>query len=412
MRVVHIAFSDYGGAGIAVYRIHNALLAQGIESRMLVAEKKSFDETVIVADVSPDLVYTPPRNRVLRRVMGMMRKRGYFLSPKEKYDRKVSLVPSNHRTFFTSPLSCYDLVRHPLVRKADLIHLHWIANFIDYPSFFPNVDKPVVWTLHDENLAYGGFHYGREKEMFYPYYTEVEEAYRRIKRSSLKQCESIHVVALSRMMKDFYATQSFLSDRDISIIYNGIDTDTFRVFDKSIGRQIYHIPEDRLVIVFCSWYLNDSRKGLNELVRAMEQFGRTNVMLLCIGNGRFEGKTPIEIRYTGPISNDDLLAMTYSCGDIFAFPSFQEAFAQAPLEAISCGLPVVAFPCSGMKELISDRNGIVCEDFSVEALRRGLDRIVGGKYDRQSLHKDITSRFDIEKIASDYGLLYSSLVRS
>lgn len=412
MRVVHITFCDTAGAGTAVSRIHNALLKQGVASRMLVAEKKSFDETVVVAYESPDLVYTPPRNRVLRRVMGMMRKRGYFLNTKEQYDRKVSLVPSNHRTFFTSPLSCYDLVRHPLVRKADLIHLHWIANFIDYPSFFPNIDKPIVWTLHDENLAYGGFHYGREKERFYPYYSEIEEAYSRIKRSSLEQCENIHVVALSRMMKDFYATQSFLSDRDISIIHNGIDTDTFRVIDKSIGRQIYQIPEDRLVIVFCSWYLNDSRKGLNELVRAIEQSGRKDVMLLCIGNGRFEGETPIEIRYTGSISNDDLLAMTYSCGDIFAFPSFQEAFAQAPLEAISCGLPVVAFPCSGMEELISDRNGIVCDDFSVEALRRGLDRIVVGEYDRQSLHKDITSRFGIEKIASDYGLLYSSLVRS
>lgn len=412
MRVVHITYCDGAGAGIAVSRIHKALLRQGIESRMLVAEKWSFEGTVDVAEESPDLKYTPPRNRVLCRFMGMMRRRGFFLSPKEKYEHRVSLVPANHHAFFTSPLSSYDLVRHPLVRNADLVHLHWVSNFIDFPSFFPCIDKPVVWTLHDENLAYGGFHYGVEKEKFYPYYSDIEDAYCEIKRSSLEQCKHIHVVALSRKMKDFYATQSFLCDRNISIIHNGIDTETFRVFDKSIGRQIFRIPEDHWVIVFCSWDLNDSRKGLKELVGAIEKINRTDITLLCIGKGRFEGVTPIDIRYTGFITNDDLLAMTYACGDILAFPSFQEAFAQAPLEAIACGLPVVAFPCSGMEELINDKNGIVCDDFSIEALRRGLERIVGCEYDRHSLHEDITSRFGIEKIAADYISLYSSLVRS
>lgn len=410
MKVVHITYSDAAGAGSAAFQIHKALLEHGVESRMLVAEKKSSEDSIVVAEESPDLVYTPPRNKVLRKLKKLFRRRGYFLTPREKYGRMARLIPAENRTFFTSPLSSYDLAQHPLVKEADIVHLHWVANFVDYPSFFPNVDKPVVWTLHDENLAYGGFHYGQEKEKFYPYYSAVEDAYCQIKQSSLAQCKRIHVVTLSRMMKDFYTTRSFLSGRETSIIHNGIDTSTFRLFDKSIGRQVYRIPEENLVIVFCSVHLNDRRKGLAELVEAIGLLNKKNVTLLCIGNGRFDGDTSLDIRYTGPISNGDLLAMTYSCGDIFAFPSFQEAFAQTPLEALACGLPIVAFPCSGMEELITDSNGVVCDGFSVDSLCQGIERVSERSFDRRALHDDIGRRFSIEKVASDYSELYGSLL--
>ena len=39
MKVVHISTSDTGGAGLAAYRLHKALLSQGIESCMLLASK-------------------------------------------------------------------------------------------------------------------------------------------------------------------------------------------------------------------------------------------------------------------------------------------------------------------------------------------------------------------------------------
>ena len=229
---------------------------------MLVAEKTSYDDNVYTAETYFRPSYIPPKNKILRKVKKLARKRGYFLSTEEHYDRLVDLVPPNHKTFFTSPLSCYNLHQHPAVLDADIIHLHWIANFVNYPTFFPAVNKPIVWTLHDENLAYGGFHYGQEREQYYPYYAEVEDAYCQIKQSSLAQCKDIHVVALSRMMKEFYTTHSFLSNRPTTIIHNGIDTDIFHPIDRSIGRQIYHIPEHNYVIVFCCFCINDKRKGL------------------------------------------------------------------------------------------------------------------------------------------------------
>lgn len=411
MKVLHITYTDAGGAGIAAMRIHQSLRLQGIDSSMLVAEKTTNDDTVFTAESYFVPSYKPSRNKFIRKFIKIARKRGYLLDSKEHYEYLLKSIPSPHRTFFTSPLSYYKLHQHPAVIEADIIHLHWIANFIDYPSFFPTIKKPIVWTLHDENLAYGGFHYGREREHYYPYYASVEDAYCKIKQSSLKQCERINVVALSKMMKNFYTSRSFLSDRPTTIIHNGIDTDIFHPIDKSIGRKIYHIPENRYVIVFCCVSLNDKRKGLAELIDAIERLNREDITLICIGSGHIETKSPVDIRYIGPIYNPYLLAMTYSCGDMFAFPSFQEAFAQTPLEAISCGLPIVAFPCSGIEELVHEKNGIVSKDFSVAALTHSIKEVSLKTYDINTLHDDIVHRFNSNVIASQYSDLYNRVIR-
>ncbi|MCR5504015.1 MAG: glycosyltransferase [Elusimicrobiaceae bacterium] len=410
MKVLHITYTDAGGAGIAAMRIHQSLRRQGIDSSMLVAEKTSYDDNVLTAETCFRPSYIPPKNMILKKIKKMARKRGHFLSTEEHYNRLVELIPSTHKTFFTSPLSSYNLNQHPAVTEADIIHLHWVANFVNYPTFFPAINKPIVWTLHDENLAYGGFHYGREREQYYPYYAEVEDAYCRIKQSSLAQCKDIHVVALSKMMEDFYKTHSFLSDRPTTIIHNGIDTSIFHPLDRNIGRQVYHIPENKYVIVFCCVNLNDRRKGLAELVEAISKLQRPDITLLCIGSGHFNTDLPVDIKYTGPINNPYLLAMTYSCGDLFAFPSYQEAFAQAPLEAIACGLPIVAFPCSGMEELINADNGVFCQDFTTESLVEGLREVTNKDYDTSILHNDIAQRFNSTVIANHYINLYNKIL--
>lgn len=409
MKVLHIGYSDFGGAGKGMLILHRALKNAGVDSKVLVADKASYDEDVFCAEKNNNL-YSYSRNKYLRFVQKSIRKSGWGLNQIDKYSNIIKQIPSPHSCFFTFPITNYDISQHPLVQEADIIHLHWVANFVDYPSFFPSINKPIVWTLRDENLAFGGFHYQRERDAFYDYYSTIEDAFCNIKQSSLAQCKSVHFVALSRMMKDFFSSCPFLSDRVFSIIHNGIDTSLYRIFDRHIGREIYHIPHDNYVIVFCSYHLNEKRKGLHELIEAISLLPRKDITLLCIGNGTYDGETQLDIRYTGPITNEDLLAMTYSCGDVFALPSYQEAFAKTPLEAISCGLPIVAFPCSGMEELINDNIGVKCESFSVQSLLNGLNIVSRRTYDRQALHNDIKQRFSIDTIASKYCDLYNSLI--
>lgn len=80
-------------------------------------------------------------------------------------------------------------------------------------------------------------------------------------------------------------------------------------------------------------------------------------------------------------------------------PSYKEHFAQAPLEAMACGTPVIAFPCSGTEELITPQNGIRCTDFTLEALEEGIRKALQTEYNSDEIRQDMLNRYAPEKIA-------------
>lgn len=406
MKILHITCSDSGGAGWCVLRLHKSLLKLGVDSKMLVSNKSSDLATVFCAEESGLNTYIPPQNQLLRRYEKIMRRRGCYLTPLEKYQRSASCVMD--KTLFTFPLSRFDLSNHPLVAEADVIHLHWVANFLDYPTFFQRVEKPIVWTFHDENIGFGGFHYQMEKDKYYELCKDIEDKLWTIKAEalSLTKC-SIHPVALSEMMKEFLGNVPVMNEFPPVVIHNSVDGDSFVPFSKSVARKIFGIPENNLVFGFCSVDLSDRRKGLRELLLALEQLDDlSRITLICAGEGIVPSQTSCQIVKTGALHNERIMSLFYSSADFFMMPSYQEAFAQTPIEAMACGVPVVAFPCSGTKDLINENNGIVCEDFSVESLLKGIKRALNVRYDARLIRQDVINRFAPDVIARQYIDLY------
>ena len=80
MKVLHISTYDYGGAGLAAWRIHSAMRSANLESMMLVKEKHSDDENVVSAVLNLNL-YQPPKGKVLRMIKKVLRRRGRCLTP-------------------------------------------------------------------------------------------------------------------------------------------------------------------------------------------------------------------------------------------------------------------------------------------------------------------------------------------
>lgn len=408
MKVLHIATMDHGGAGIAARRIHEALLKQSVESRMLVRFKYSDDDTIKAAQPNRGL-YVTPSNILRRKVEQVMRRRGKCLTEVERCERQMESLDRHYGAAFTMPLSNYDLTKHPLVQQADIIHLHWIENFVDYQSFFQRVDKPIVWTFHDENIAFGGFHYSDEAMRLKDPFVEIERQFVKIKKEALTLNRNIHMVALSKQMEQFYHNHAIQPIYSISIIHNGLQPDCFQILDKKYCRQILGIHANRTVVCFCVSELTEKRKGLEVLVKALEQLNNTYITLLCVGKGDLP-KSSVDIIGTGPVHNPRLLSVAYSASDLFVMPSYQEAFAQTPLEAMACGCPVVAFPCSGTEELINVNNGIRCPDFTAESLAAGIQKALATHYDREAIRKDVIERFNISKIAGQYIDLYKSIL--
>lgn len=408
MKVLHISTYDYGGAGLAAWRIHSAMRSANLESMMLVKEKHSNDENVV--SVVPNLnQYQPPKGKVLRKVKKLLRKRGRCLTSLEILEQQKNKIKVETGAFYTLPVSNYDLSDHSLVHWADIIHLHWIADFVDYPTFFQKVNKPIVWTFHDENIGYGGFHYQKMAERFSCQFGLLEEHLVDVKRKSLLGVQNIHMVALSKMMLAFYQQKAINNTFPISVIHNGFSSSDFAPRDKNAAREVLGISSDATVFVFCAAFLDEERKGLKKLIRTLEGLGIPKCTLLCIGSGE-KPVGDIDIIAMGQVANQRLMSMLYSAGDYFVMPSEQEAFAQTPIEALACGLPVIAFPVSGTEELINGFNGVRCCGFDIAALTDGIKTAMSRVYDKTQIRDDVVKRFDISTIVSQYIKLYEELL--
>ena len=101
--------------------------------------------------------------------------------------------------------------------------------------------------------------------------------------------------------------------------------------------------------------------------------------------------------------------MWFSAADYFVMPSLQEAFSQSPIEAMACGKPAIVFPVSGTEELITTKNGIVCNGFSKTDLLEGIRIALNKEYDSGEIRRDVSERFAAQTIVKEYTDFYRQI---
>lgn len=167
----------------------------------------------------------------------------------------------------------------------------------------------------------------------------------------------------------------------------------------------------RRILVHTPLYpMDKERKGLRELIKALEIINLNNCTILCIGAGELPVKTKINVIKAGTVNSNRLMSILYSCADYFVMPSYQEGFAQTPMEAMACGTPVIAFPCSGAEELITDACGVISKDFTIEALVCAIRQAMQTTYDRAAVRESVVTRFNYDIIAKKYIHLYETIM--
>lgn len=406
MKVVHICTTLEGGAGLCASRIMKATNKLGIDTYAILQSGKTDSNTGIVYSNIPW-----SKNRLIKKVQSILIFLNLWPYP-IRVSRKVQKERQKYTNgYFSSPITLYNnIAEHPWIKEADIIHMQWVGGFLDYESFFKKVHKPIVWTIHDENPGLGGFHYSSWKAAAPDSFKKLDDEFMEIKRKAYNNAKSMTLVAISTMMADYFKNNELLKDFPVKIIHNGIDGDAFTPINKGIAREALAIEKDELVFLFAANYIHEDRKGLKELIEALEKMNLSNTTLICLGKYNNMPKASFKVRCEGFVANSRLQSLYYSAADYFVMPSFQEAFAQTPMEAMACGTPVIAFPCSGAKDLINDENGVVCEDFTIDALIKGISSAMNHNYNRDIIRQDLLKRFSYEIIAKQYMQLYESLM--
>lgn len=394
MKIVHISTGDSSGAGTCAYKLHLAMLGHGIDSKMVVLNKTTHDETVIEPFKKRRMLY--------KGIQKLFRLMGLYLSDYNKCIRKLQKEGAN----YTLPISIYDVASLKEVKEADILHLHLVDNFVDWRTFFKKVDKPMVWTLHDESFFYGISHYSD----LFDLNSELEKKYYQIRRSRIKDAKILHIVFLSNYFKIHFGKDEMLSSaKSVRIISNSVDTSKYIMCDKVASREKWGIEKETVVLSFLASDITDTHKGLDILIQAVKDIPRNDIMILAIGKDSAFAGSEI-VKTTGVVRDKLELSELLSASDYYVLPSLQESFSQSIIEAMACGCPVIAFPTGVAIDVVDRSSGFLCHEFTVESLKQGILHAMQSSYDRIKIRETVLQSFSKDKIVGQYIELYKELI--
>ena len=204
-------------------------------------------------------------------------------------------------------------------------------------------DIPVISSVHtrfDTYLQYYGLQF-------------LEPTVRAIIRRYYRRCDAIVVPAESTAA----ILRAQRMNKDISLWARGVDREQFNPGRRSLEwRRERGIGDDEMVVAFLGRLVLE--KGLDVFADAIDAARAKGVPLkvLAIGDGPargfFEERLPDAV-FTGQLTGNDL-AVALASADVFLNPSITETFGNVTLEAMACGLPVLAAAASGARSLVTE----------------------------------------------------------
>jgi glycosyltransferase involved in cell wall biosynthesis len=196
----------------------------------------------------------------------------------------------------------------------------------------------------------------------------------------------------------------------------GRDTESFfPAVDKTALRQEIGLAPDAVVAVMVGRLV--SSKGIHELVQAVRALSHLpHFRLLCVG----DGPDRASMASLGPVCvmagerTPEEVAGYLQAADFLVHPSHSEGMPQVVLEAMSCGLPVVATSVGGIPEAVIDGdNGLLVPPQDAQALCKALKRMITDQSFREQAGQRslsvIAERFDGEAHAERMARAIKSL---
>ena len=351
MKVTHITTLDKSGAGRAAIRIVQALQSLKVNTVLLCL----FTQLGLIDGI---MRFVPKRNNLFKRILYRLglRKRDY--EQRAKLFSKYHVVDGMH--WLHSDLR---VDKHTTIKQADIIHLHWIDQMIDLSSFLEHTTQPIVWTLHDMGAFSGVCNY------YYAYCSKFEQKCGACPALSSnieddlsrrewkmkydlyrKHLQRLHIVTCSNWLADCARKSSLLCDVDIQVIPNCIDIDVYKPTKKK--------KQDN-VIRFMLGAVNakDPNKGYERLQHIVNKFAsrvKQQIEVLVVGQNSedLSFHENVIVKSFGFVEKDSDLATIYNQADLLLYGSYRDNLPNMIMEAMACGVPVVAFPVGGIPDMI------------------------------------------------------------
>jgi glycosyltransferase involved in cell wall biosynthesis len=389
MKIVHFSTHDTrGGAAKAAYRLHIGLDLAGCNSKMAVAYKTSDNRDIVKIAPKP-LNFS---NRLHRYIIRQLQSINSLLGRKNEHvptrfeiDFYKNSRPVGYELFSDIRTAyCYKIIQQ--LPNPDIIHLHWITQFLDYESFFKEIiklSKPIVWTLHDMNPFTGGCHYDHSCGKYesgcgacpqlgsdLPHDLSRYIWYQKKHIFTNIPSTQMYFVSPSKWLAECAKKSPLLRRFLITVIPHGINTNDFSPRDRNFSRDVLGIPRNSKVLLFIADSITNRRKGyrfFEELVHKISC--NFNICAAILGKNLSPKKASATQYYLGHIEHDRSLSLVYSASDIFVIPSLQDNLPNTVLESLACGTPAIGFKVGGLPEMIKNSvTGLLVEHGNVDEL--------------------------------------------
>jgi glycosyltransferase involved in cell wall biosynthesis len=282
----------------------------------------------------------------------------------------IPSVPIPSRSEYRLPLAIPARVRRDLAEfNPNIVH-------VSSPDIVGH--RAVTWARRRQIAAVASVHTRFDTYLAYYHLQALEPLARDIMRRFYHRCEVVMAPAESTAV----ILRAQRMNRDITIWSRGVDREQFNPERRDMDwRRSTGIGDDEMVIAFLGRIVME--KGLDVFAEAIHAFAARGLKhrVLVIGEGParpwFEQQLPDAI-FTGE-QTGDALARALASSDLLLNPSITEAFGNVTLEAMACGLPVIAAEASGTTNIVRDAvtgtlvDGADAEEFALALEAYALD---------------------------------------
>ena len=377
MKIGIVCYASVGGSGVVATELGHALARRGHRVH-LISSEEPFRWRDGVPGLTFEQVHTP----------------AYPLFREPQY--LIALAST--------------IVRVACHRDLDLVHAHYAVPHATAAYLADQIVRAdtnpcqlrTVTTLHGTDITLVG----------------SDPSYRRVVAFSIAQSHGVTAVSES-LRRNTIDTLGIT--RDIRVIPNFLDCGAYRRRDATELRRRLS-PDGRPIVMHVSNF-----RPVKRLDVVLDVFRRINAVhparLVLIGDGP-------ERQGTSSLSRDlGLAPFVYFAGeqhdpvawlsaaDVFLLPSSQESFGMAALEAMACGVPVVASRVGGLPEIIEDDvSGYLCDPDDIAGMaERSLALLTDAERHARltrAAARVVTSRFCTDAVVPTYEAYYEEVLRS
>ena len=270
--------------------------------------------------------------------------------------------------------------------RPDLVHAHFSANGYAVADTCRENGIPLVVTEHSS-----GIQQARSKKELAVAKLAYEKANKVLAVSS----------ALAKKMNELFGVSA-------EIVPNVLDPTVIAGY-KAKSRGCRFISAGNLI----------KRKNFALLIRAFSKANIKNATLDIYGSGPLQAGLLClrddlglkDIVTIHPRVSRDVLFKAYQESDFFVLASNNETFGVVYIEAMACGLPVIATRCGGPEDFLDETNGLMVPVGDETALAKALVKITQTPFDRTAITQRAIEKFSPKAIARRLTSIYRNLLR-